>query len=402
VAKRVYIDLSGEGVGVDDAEHTPQQQDNEETIQAFLDDFGSGSVKLSLYRLKPGTAKWEWLAHYIPDAVTPETIRQEWGAGSFALTLLDERGHYITRRTFEIGGNSEDWERARITQGHSGTGEKGSGSQDTLVELMREQHQTMLTLLGNKGGGGLSDSIELAKLLKGETSDPMKQLEYVTAIVKLSRSLGGGSDDSVAGLIKEVAPALLGPFMQNSGKALPAAPNGNGTAQAAGKLPPVREVAPAPKADEPPAAGVDDAPPDRGDAGADADTQALLFSQFQYWKVKARKPGSDPDFWVDYVFENDDEPAIKAVLWAVRTYPFSALQQFDPELRTDAALADWFGRLYNGIRAELHRNVDSTGAGGDARDAGGDAGADSEGRPEAGDAGSGAGDSEREPAAKSA
>lgn len=410
--KAIYIDLSGQHPELQSDDPSPRERDTEDTLQAFLDEFGPQSSKLSLYRLKPGTAKFEWLNHYVPDAVTPETIRDEFGAGTYALNLLDERGHYITRRTFDIGGSAEDWERARITGGRAAAAAaapaESSNSNELTLELIRAQGQMLLALATRQQPNGLEDAVKVLNAL-GERTGPKDQLETLGAMVKLARDIGGGGDSMVS-LLREVAPAVLGPLGQLV-TSRAGASGGQLPKPTPAALPAPREVTTpdkpaAPAANHPPAAdpaGAVDWPPPSAENAPSDEVQALLFAQLQYWKGKARKPDSDPGFWVDYVFENDDEPQIKAVLWAVRHYPFAALVQFDPELGSDGRLREWFSALYDGIRGELAaRDGDAAappaGGDGNASNAGDNAPPDSRGSASADREGSGAADPAAEPA----
>jgi hypothetical protein len=109
--------------------------------------------------------------------------------------------------------------------------------------------------------------------------------------------------------------------------------------------------------------------------------------QISLFKEKA-KAGKDPGFWIDYVFENAEEPGIQAITYAIREYhikqniPFDNLLAFDPEIAENPQLLVWFREVFEGVKAGLLQgDVDSGGEGGDPRDVVSNAGSSSPGQP---------------------
>lgn len=92
-------------------------------------------------------------------------------------------------------------------------------------------------------------------------------------------------------------------------------------------------------------------------------------------KMAARN--RDVELTVDSVLEDAETVGMwAAVAGAVQQgATFDNLLQFDPEIAQTPMLKDWFGRFYNGLYAEIFNNVDTAGAGGDAPNPGGNAGA---------------------------
>lgn len=86
-------------------------------------------------------------------------------------------------------------------------------------------------------------------------------------------------------------------------------------------------------------------------AGSQEDNlRRWLTVQVQMFKGKARA-GQDPGYWIDYCMDNDDEPGVQAVFYAIRQgATFENLISFDPEIGNDVQLAGWFRTLYEGIR----------------------------------------------------
>ena len=96
--------------------------------------------------------------------------------------------------------------------------------------------------------------------------------------------------------------------------------------------------------------------------------QQWIKNQLAYLKMKA-KADKDPAAWVDYIFENDDEPGCHAVLIAMeRGVTFDMLCDFDTEIKSNPQLNTWFRKLYDGLHAELHPSVDTAGGTGNVGD----------------------------------
>jgi hypothetical protein len=93
-----------------------------------------------------------------------------------------------------------------------------------------------------------------------------------------------------------------------------------------------------------------------------------LISQLAFLKVKALA-GKDPGFWIDYVFENAEEPGCQALLYTLRRgATFENLLEFDPQIAENPQLTIWFREVFLGVEAGLLQdNVDSGGGSGDAR-----------------------------------
>lgn len=385
--KRIYIDLSGaDPVVAGDEEDDPRQREAESTLQGFLDEYAGGSHKISLFKVRPGTADLDWLAHYPPEQLSPELIRDEWGPGSYSLTLLDARGHFITRRKFHIGGTPQQWERARnLAKGIDTSSGGNGGGADALkiqLEMMRQMHETNLAMIQAQSnrGGNFEDIVKAFVALRENTSKPGEQLAFLTQVIGLAKTLNGNQDNSVVGLIREVAPAILEQIpavaAAAQGRQLPPAP-ANGSNGKAPQLPPVKEFQPggAGKPAEAASPAAETAAAGNPAPDQNADTMRLILARLHYWKAKARD-GHNADFWIDYVFQNPDEPDIAAVLWAVRHYSYASIVQLDPDIESDERLRKFFLELYDGIRAELLNSDDPTGDGGDSSDAPTDAGAD--------------------------
>jgi hypothetical protein len=87
--------------------------------------------------------------------------------------------------------------------------------------------------------------------------------------------------------------------------------------------------------------------------------------QLHYLKQKALAD-KDVEAWIDYIFDNEEEPGCAALLYAMRQHvTFDQLLQFDPEIAQNPKLTAWFKALYDGVLSEINAPVDSAGPSGD-------------------------------------
>jgi hypothetical protein len=87
--------------------------------------------------------------------------------------------------------------------------------------------------------------------------------------------------------------------------------------------------------------------------------------QLQFLKDKA-KAGKEVEFWVAYMFENEEEPGCTAILQAVeRGATFEQLLNFDAEISADPVLKAWFQKFYDEVKNGLQEDLDTSGPGGD-------------------------------------
>ena len=205
---------------------------------------------------------------------------------------------------------------------------------------------------------------------------PLEQLREVAGVIKEFSGDKGGSDvDSPWGMIADVGkevvnkigPALTGMMPGGQSRPAPVVP---GTGQPARVALPAGAVVPQSQPQNP-----------------QENLQRWLQVQISLFKEKA-KAGKDPGFWIDYVFENAEEPGIQAITYAIREYhikqniPFDNLLAFDPEIAENPQLLVWFREVFEGVKAGLLQgDVDSGGEGGDPRDVVSNAGSSSPGQP---------------------
>jgi hypothetical protein len=178
--------------------------------------------------------------------------------------------------------------------------------------------------------------VSLTKDLMPDRQQPIE--ENMFTVVK---HLGQQAIDTFSGRVNGGAPPTV--------RALPPG------AQVA---PPVRSIAPSSGAIVP--SNGTTVPPGGTQPGqAQQNFQDWIRAQLSYLKQKAIA-GKGVDFWIDYTFENQEEPGCAAILAAMENgVTFDQLLQFDPEIAQNPALQVWFKTFYDEMRAEIDANLDT-------------------------------------------
>jgi hypothetical protein len=195
-----------------------------------------------------------------------------------------------------------------------------------------------------------------------EEKSELDRLRDTAAVIKEFAGDGkGGIESGWEALAKvgEKAIDQLSPLLSGiTGQKIPAAPVG-----------PVLPVKPAALSVVSPQVlpGASEIPIEQPAISPADDLQHWLGAQLKFFKTKAQA-GKDPGFWIDYVFENAEEPGCQAILYAIRQgATFENLLSFDAEIAQNPQLTFWFRTVYDAVKSELSRDVDSGGESGDAR-----------------------------------
>lgn len=321
-----------------------------------------------------------------------EYLRQHWGAGRFAVALLNDMKRYIKIKTINV--------EPRPSNGAAPIPAGPDPLMNLQISMMREQmamYQTMITTLitNNKGP-------DIAELMKGigaisRPSDPVAMLaslisafqavrppdvdpmakarELIGLAKELSPAAPGSSDPAPAGWLdvaKDVGFRILdriGPGQAPQEPARPAAPA-------------ARQAVPVPAAESPQAAAA-------GGQRSMDDFYTSIREGIAFLRQKAAAKRA-PEFWVDYLFEEAQDLRFNAIIHAVQSgATVDNLFDLVPEIASDPFEAQWFKDLYVGIKRSLEgfpaspfgntlgENLGAAGSGGNGSNAGnhGDGGA---------------------------
>jgi hypothetical protein len=354
----------------------PEMTATEWDIEDFLDEWAPQTAVVEIYR-KRDDGSMPHLRRVDMDILREDLygyLRQHFGNGKYVLQFKGPERRILKRLTMEVEG----------AQASAPGSAPVAGNLDH-VAFMREQmqlQQTILTsLIASMRGPDLGTLLQGLAAMKpatpdmgamlaavvgmftslkssaGESGDIKKALELISA----AKDIGGGSGDggeTWPGLIKEVGVEVLKNLKPN------APTNGNGT-------PVVRSVVQhAVIPESVPTLETRNAPVEETQ---DMLIQKWLAAEIALLKQKALA-GKDVNFWIDYIFENQEEPGCQAVFMALeRGATFQNLLEFDPEIGKNPALTFWFKTLYEKLSAGINEDVDSAGAGGDAPNPGGNA-----------------------------
>lgn len=358
---------------VDDLEAsapTEQEIQNEVDYQNYLLEIGDSGVTVTIHRYPKVGKDMEWVDDSTIDQVPLPVLRDKYGPGKYRLTFKDQNGAYVGRKTVSVASPY-----VAVATGN------GSGLQDDFQKTL------MLTLIANLKP---APALDMGALLAGmgsmlvalrpaeapKTVDPLAMFQSIltmyqtlkpkeekseldrlrdtAAVIKEFSSDSKGIDgpwDVVASVGKDVvdklAPVLTGMAGQKMAPAVGGSPVARpaGAAQNGGALPP----------------STADGVPAGATPNPDENLRQWIATQIAFLKQKALA-GKDPGFWIDYIFENTEEPGCQAMLYAIRQgATFEHLLAFDPEIGQNPTLTYFFREVYNGVKSGLSGDVDSGG-----------------------------------------
>jgi hypothetical protein len=368
------FDLSGDAQIAADIEY-----------QEFLATLGDGNVAVTIHRFPKFGNVMEWCDNTTLDQATLEAIRENHGPGKYKLSFRGPQHMLGTKNICIAAPFSKD--------GRPAAGK--SDAETFLQSQLAMQQNLLMSLMGSMKGpdlggmmAGLAAMMTALKPPVGENAkpvdpvqmfqtimqiyqglnksdkSPLEQLRDTAAVLKEFSGDGGGGEMSMWGAIASVgkdAVEKLAPAIASLGGKNPAVATTQPVMTAA-RLP-----AMLPASAE---AGTDGAArPDPSQVSAEDNLRRWLTAQIAYFKEKA-KAGKDPGFWIDYVFENSEEPGCQAILYAIRQgATFENLLAFDPEIGQNPQLTLWFTELYNGVKSGLSNDdLDSGREGGNGSD----------------------------------
>jgi hypothetical protein len=380
-------------------ENTPATTE-ELDLDEFLTEIGPSTAVIHILRLKPDGSRPQ-LGKTTMEAIREdpyEYLRQTYGGGRFMLMFRGSDRRIHGAKTLEVEG-------APLVQGapaaNNGATEEKLPFHDRLLLYNALRPQAPAVDMGAMLAGMAAmmtalrpadpkqtDPLEmfrsmmtmLESMKKKEEKDPLTQLREVAGVIKEFSGDGGKEADSMWGAITSIGKDVIE-------KAAPI------LGQVATARVPAQPIAPAPvvartqkdlRLNPPmiPAGAVPGEVPGLpagtvvagatssvSPANAEENLRKWLGAQIALFKIKARA-GKDPGFWIDYVFENDEEPGCQAVLYAIRQgATLENLMAFDAEIAQDVQLTAWFREVYNGVRAGLLQgSMDSGGQGGNPND----------------------------------
>lgn len=219
----------------------------------------------------------------------------------------------------------------------------------------------------------LTAVVAATQMMRGEATektDVLSQIRDVMAVVNEVRP-PSSNEDNVYTVVKDVGERVVDALAGRAG--------GNGVAVRPAVPPGAVPITAKPAATPGPPA----------ERSQEENMRAWIKAQLDSFKAKAKQE-KPVEFFVDYLFINEDEPGCKALLFAVEHgATFENLLEFDPEIAQNQALKAWFQALYDGVRKELSEAMDSARASGDAGNASSDAATGAPGQPALDDKGAG-------------
>lgn len=352
--------------------------------QDFLTGLGDGNASVTIHRFPKFGNVMEWCDNTTLDQATLDAIRENHGPGKYKLSFRGPQGMLGTKNVcisapYNKDGNgrnahdksAETFLQSQLAMQQNLLMSVMSGMRGPDMGAMMAGLAAVMTALKPADSSKPVDPVQMFQTmmtmfqtLKPE-KDSLAQLREVAGVIKEFSNDGGGGEGGMWGAISSIARDgidKLAPVLGNlTGKQNPAVspfrPDAAGRpaallpASATGRA----EVVTPPAAESP-------------TVSAEENLRRWVSAQIGFFKDKA-KAGKDPGFWVDYIFENSEEPGCQAVLYAIRQgATFDNVLAFDPEIGQNPQLTLWFKELYEGVKSGL--SDDNMDSGGETRNAG--------------------------------
>jgi hypothetical protein len=395
---------NGNGARLVDPEELLTEEDFE--FEDFLDELGPEISTVSIFRVARDGSREHVdkvsLSELIADVYG--WLRENCGTGKYQLYFRGADRRYRGAKTVSVGERkpANGAQLAGAGNGHS------TSHQEWMEKQFALQQQFITGLLASLKapdlGNLLSGIAQLAPkplaqpdpaamltavaLVFDKLRGPQKDEDWLArakTIIELAKDLQPDSagGDTVWSVVKDVGKEVvhrLGPGAPGTnGNALPATTTTRTTVMPtnAERAAPVQvvverpaDVALATDVVSPVISPADSAPAPTNGASAVTVANVNLPQNAADWlrvglgylKEKARL-FKEPDIYVDWLFDNLEEPQCKAIIGSIREgATMENLLQFDPEISQNEGLKNWFQRVYDGVHSELFPQMDSTGA----------------------------------------
>ncbi len=346
---------------------------SEMAIEDFLDEWAPQTAVVEIYRRKDDGS----LPHVkrvgieILKVDLYGYLRDKFGNGKYVLQFKDSGRKILKSLTVDVEG------AALTLPNGNGVGNGGGTFHEQLILALiagmrpapapafdmgaiMQGIGTMIAALKPAPSGDPATMLAAMAATFKELKPPEDNVDKALSIISKAKELvpGGDKDDSWPGLIKEGVAAVASALKPNGQPATPARP----------AIPPGAEPYRPPAVQLP--ATTENPPVEKT---SDELLMEWVTAQIGFLKIKA-KAGKDVDFWIDYIFENQEEPGNAAILEVMRRgATFQHLLTFDPEIGKDPHLTAWFTKLYDALHSpEPEPVLDTPGTGGDAPNPSGD------------------------------
>lgn len=203
---------------------------------------------------------------------------------------------------------------------------------------------------------------------------PLEQLRDVASVIKEFSGDKGGGEDSMWGAVASIGKDVVEKGSQILGNMRQPAPAFHTT----GNIAPFQPAKPTAQFPTLPAAlpTTTEIPNQPAPGETAAAHSAVTLSNTEKWirvqigslKEKA-KLNKNPEFWAEYILDNEEDYGPAALLYAVRQgATLETLIAFDPEIGSNPQLTWWFSEVFEGVKAGLNQPMDSGRQGGDEGD----------------------------------
>lgn len=343
-------------------------------LDDFLNEIGPSISVIHVLRMKPDGSRPQ-VGKTTMDQIREdpwEFLRSSYGGGKFLLLFRGSDRRIHGSKILEVeGAPVTPTQRPNDSSSTNGTNPENLSFHDRLLLYnflgsSRPQNDmgammagiaAIMTAVKPNGESKAADPIQMFQTImqmyqgmkdKNEKS-PLDQIRDVAGVIK--EFTGDGKDvDSPWGAVAAIGKDLVE-------KASPILSNLAGVRPVVTEVPlpqQPRPVLPQPEQPKPPIEAKVPADP----LASEESLRQWLGTQITFFKEKA-KAGKNPGFWIDYIFENAEEPGCQAILYAIRQgVSFQNLLAFDEEIRQNPQLSLWFKEVFDGVQQELRAEAD--------------------------------------------
>lgn len=297
----------------------PEDDPGEQALEEIRAQFGAGDCQLKVFKIEDGV---EYYCHTFtsPKELNEEAIKKlKRGGGRYNVkAIINGVFRYVI--PFAILDD---------LPGHVASNGNGSTTSDAVLAMLQKQNELLMTAIIKRPDIAgerepVSQLVDAVAKMQAMNKPPELSIDTIMKCIELGKSLGGGgSDDSLTGMVKEVvkgaAPAIAGMLAQRGG--VPDQP--------------MRTVSGVPASVE----------------GQDMNVieQAMLKAGIEFLKKKAIQ-GSDPELYVHLIADNEDDPKFQKLITRIINEDFSAFVSIDAELGKEP-FAKFFKHVYDRLRS---------------------------------------------------
>jgi hypothetical protein len=342
----------------------------------FLEELGPDNIICTISRFPKSGKDMEWCDDVPISDATLEGLRERYGPGKYRLIFREGRvfrgsknikiSDFFNRNPVMApasNGDGDKFYREMILAMIAAQRPPDVGALMTGIAAMIAANKPAVN--GDSPAALLTAVTGVFQTLKGKEENPTERLRETMSLINEFKGDEKAGGDTLYSVAKDLGEKVIDAF--SGGPRPPAMRSPQPLPSARPAIPPGA----IPVSALPEAAGAEPAAIVPG--GEEEQMRRTFIEwirvQLAFLKDKA-KAGKDVEFWVAYMFENEEEPGCAAILQALeRGATFEQVLTFDPEIGADPVLKAWFQKFYDEVKHGLEEDLDTSGPRGDVSNA---------------------------------